>query len=509
MLTRIRLTSILQSVRSGPGRAVISLRSEATVNKNAVSTKPFENVPTRTGIYSWKYIGLILQMKPFTKNSSYGEFVHGLHREYGDIFKQRVGKGWVVYLFNPADIEVVLREESRYPYKSPLVLSSIFEKRKNIRPSLASLNGEEWRSRRQVAQEKMLRPAAVRNYAPLINDVADDFMVILKAEGRMKDTLRMMMSYATESIGMLCFNKRLGCLQRSRESDELMFHVRQLFHQLGEHFYHVFKVYRWFSTPFYRKYEESAQYLYNVADSNINEALDRIQKSEENQDEPNLLKELLLDERIGPADTQRVIMTLFNAGIESTSNNLTCFLYHLAKYPEVQDKLYNEVMTKMQSTDGNIDYSALNSMPYMTACVRESFRVIFPVMLGPLRIIEKPMVLGGYNIPSWTPIHLCSQIACQDSRNFDGPTIFRPERWLRDESGKRNIHPFVFLPFGFGVRNCLGQRFALQEMYIFTAKLLKHFRLKLPPGTEEEDLQYHYKTFVLPSNTVDIILEER
>ncbi|KAJ8303499.1 hypothetical protein KUTeg_019895 [Tegillarca granosa] len=430
MLTRIRLTSILQSVRSGPGRAVISLRSEATVNKNAVSTKPFENVPTRTGIYSWKYIGLILQMKPFTKNSSYGEFVHGLHREYGDIFKQRVGKGWVVYLFNPADIEVVLREESRYPYKSPLVLSSIFEKRKNIRPSLASLNGEEWRSRRQVAQEKMLRPAAVRNYAPLINDVADDFMVILKAEGRMKDTLRMMMSYATESIGMLCFNKRLGCLQRSRESDELMFHVRQLFHQLGEHFYH-------------------------------------------------------------------------------TSNNLTCFLYHLAKYPEVQDKLYNEVMTKMQSTDGNIDYSALNSMPYMTACVRESFRVIFPVMLGPLRIIEKPMVLGGYNIPSWTPIHLCSQIACQDSRNFDGPTIFRPERWLRDESGKRNIHPFVFLPFGFGVRNCLGQRFALQEMYIFTAKLLKHFRLKLPPGTEEEDLQYHYKTFVLPSNTVDIILEER
>lgn len=73
------------------------------------------------------------------KDKSYGEFVHSLHREYGDIFRQRVGKGWIVYLFNPVDIETVLREESKYPYRAPLVLSSIFEKRKNIRTSLASL----------------------------------------------------------------------------------------------------------------------------------------------------------------------------------------------------------------------------------------------------------------------------------------------------------------------------------------------------------------------------------
>lgn len=55
----------LQPGWTGPGR--ITIRSQATTQNNAVSAKPFESLPGRTGIYSWKYIGVMLQMKPFSK----------------------------------------------------------------------------------------------------------------------------------------------------------------------------------------------------------------------------------------------------------------------------------------------------------------------------------------------------------------------------------------------------------------------------------------------------------
>ena len=57
---------------------------------------------------------------------------------------------------------------------------------------------------------------------------------------------------------------------------------------------------------------------------------------------------------------------------------------------------------------------------------------------------------------------------------FDNPHQYIPERWLRSEDGKRldsTIHPMAALPFGYGPRNCIGRRFAEQEMYIATVKV--------------------------------------
>lgn len=58
-----------------------------------------------------------------------------------------------------------------------------------------------------------------------------------------------------------------------------------------------------------------------------------------------------------------------------------------------------------------------------------------------------------------------------DERFFERAKEYIPERWLRDETGKRKFHPFSTLPFGFGARSCIGQRFAEQEMYIAIAKV--------------------------------------
>lgn len=67
-------------------------------------------------------------------------------------------------------------------------------------------------------------------------------------------------------------------------------------------------------------------------------------------------------------------------------------------------------------------------------------------------------------------------IACSPrDRYYHRAKEFLPERWLRDNSGAREhpIHSLAFLPFGFGARSCIGRRFAEQELYIATVKVLR------------------------------------
>lgn len=75
-----------------------------------------------------------------------------------------------------------------------------------------------------------------------------------------------------------------------------------------------------------------------------------------------------------------------------------------------------------------------------------------------------------------TELVICLQQMCEDPRFFKSPETFLPERFMRDDTTLaeeyKNTNPFATLPFGFGPRNCVGQRFAETEMYIVTAKVI-------------------------------------
>ena len=63
-------------------------------------------------------------------------------------------------------------------------------------------------------------------------------------------------------------------------------------------------------------------------------------------------------------------------------------------------------------------------------------------------------------------------LMCKSEKYFADPETYKPERWLRKEGSKSRLHPFILLPFGYGVRSCLGQRFAQQEIYLAIAKVM-------------------------------------
>lgn len=92
------------------------------------------------------------------------------------------------------------------------------------------------------------------------------------------------------------------------------------------------------------------------------------------------------------------------------------------------------------------------------------------------------MVLQGHQIPKGTWVTLASAVFTNDEEYFSKPTEFIPERWLKDNShvaeGVRHAketNPFVYLPFGFGPRMCVGKRFAELEIETFIIRFVREF----------------------------------
>lgn len=92
------------------------------------------------------------------------------------------------------------------------------------------------------------------------------------------------------------------------------------------------------------------------------------------------------------------------------------------------------------------------------------------------RILEQDVVLSGYHVPAQSHIILNPYCMGVSEKYFKDSSEFKPERWLRENRGEQ--HAFSYLPFGHGVRMCVGRRIAEIEIYILICKLLQKYRIE-------------------------------
>ncbi|XP_054853241.1 cytochrome P450 2K4-like [Eublepharis macularius] len=179
-----------------------------------------------------------------------------------------------------------------------------------------------------------------------------------------------------------------------------------------------------------------------------------------------------------------VVGNLFAAGMETTSTTLRWGLLLMMKYPEIQNKVQEEITKVIGSAQPQIEHRS--KLPYTDAVIHEvqRFANILPMDLPHATTTD--VTLKGYFIPKGTYIVPLLYSVLYDESQWEKPNKFYPEHFL-DSNGKF-VKRDAFMPFSAGRRICAGETLAKMELFLFFASLLQRFTFQPAPGTSKEDL---------------------
>jgi cytochrome P450 len=176
-------------------------------------------------------------------------------------------------------------------------------------------------------------------------------------------------------------------------------------------------------------------------------------------------------------DLRDELMTLVVAGHETTGTTLCWAFESILAHPAVSARIDRELREVVGG--GPLEPEHLPRLEYLEATVKEVLRLhpVVPI-LGVGRKLARPMVVQGYELPA--EVKLCPAIYAVHRRPdlYPEPERFRPERFLGEK-----VDPYAWLPFGGGVRRCLGMAFALQELKVVIATVALRAHLRLARAT--------------------------
>lgn len=166
---------------------------------------------------------------------------------------------------------------------------------------------------------------------------------------------------------------------------------------------------------------------------------------------------------------------IFAAGFETSATTANYTLYELAKHPEIQKKVQEEIDGYLQKTGNQLNYDVVTELPYTYACIEETMR-FYPVLpMLSREVIEDYTLPNGVFLEKGTRIHIPVRKIQRDPKNFSEPEVFRPERFLGEE--RQKIPPYSYLPFGEGPRICIGTFYESILIYVL-AVTLDFFRVE-------------------------------
>lgn len=213
---------------------------------------------------------------------------------------------------------------------------------------------------------------------------------------------------------------------------------------------------------------------------------------------PDLLGSLLntRDDAGNPLPRETIVeelQLLLFAGHDTTVTATANLMLLLAQHPEVLTRGRQAV----KGLEEALTLDGLRATPYLAQLINEGMRFLPPIG-GAFRATTQDVVYKGYRIPKgWTvPVSISST---HHGPSWESPERFDPERFTAEPSGPRKQGAFI--PFGGGPRICLGQHFAMVEMSVMLALLLKHYAWELTPG---QNLEYVMVPFPRPKSGIHL-----
>jgi cytochrome P450 family 135 len=184
------------------------------------------------------------------------------------------------------------------------------------------------------------------------------------------------------------------------------------------------------------------------------------------------------------AEIRDELLTLLVAGHETTATALSWAVERLSRHPRKLERLRDETLAGEDA--------------YMTATIQETLR-LRPVIVLVLRRLTEPVELGGYELPAGATVAPSIHLVHRDPEIYPEPERFLPERFLENPPGT-----YTWIPFGGGIRRCLGASFAQFEMQVVLRELLR--RREVLPARPAAERPFRRAITETPRHDATVVL---
>lgn len=403
--------------------------------------------------------------------------------KYGDIAQVQVPRNQIIILMDPDDIQTVLINENKKYQKGGFhkrVTSSL------IGNGLVLAEGDRWRSNRHDL-EPAFHPQKMNSYANQIkthteyklNQWEDGDIVLFGNE--MKELTLRIITDALFDIDL-----------RSENWD-----LPSVFDEVIDYFTYIAQTYvylpEWIPTSRNRSYRRAIAKLDEIVDEIITRHI------EQPEEYDSLIADLLDQESWTKAEIRDEVVTLLLAGHETTALMLAYTIYLLGSNPDIRTQAINEIdQNEPQNSEKPFQQSNL-----LDHILKESLR-LYPPAYAIFRQPTEDVILSGHKISEGTLLCLSQWVTHRDSRLYESPHEFQPDRWESDSLSPPS--PGMYFPFAAGPRRCIGERLAMLEGKIVLGMILQKFT---PKVASDASLDVIPSLSTQPKSPIKIKLEKR
>ncbi len=179
------------------------------------------------------------------------------------------------------------------------------------------------------------------------------------------------------------------------------------------------------------------------------------------------------DGSLDATEVREQVLIFLLAGHETTATSLAFTLHLLARHPEEQQRVREEidrVLGERTPTAADLD-----RLPYLTQALKESMR-LYPAAPVVSRRAVAATEIGGYRIPAGADVLVAPWVTHRSPELWEDPERFDPRRFAPEREAER--HRYAWFPFGGGPRACIGQHFSMLESVLALAVLLRTYELE-------------------------------
>ncbi|XP_007946581.1 cytochrome P450 4V2 [Orycteropus afer afer] len=462
-------------------------------------------------------VGHALMMKPDGKEFFQQIIQYSEEYRHMPLLKLWIGPVPMVALYNAENVEVILTsskqidKSSMYKFLEPW-----------LGQGLLTSTGNKWRTRR-----KMLTPTfhftILEDFLAVMNEQGN--ILVNKLEKHVNQEAFNCFFYITLcALDIICetaMGKNIGA-QNNGDSD----YVRAVYRMSDLTLRRIKMPWLWFDFWYLmfkegREHKRSLKILHTFTKNVISERARQMKTDEECRDDydrdsspiKNKRKaflDLLLNatddegKKLSHEDIREEVDTFMFEGHDTTAAAINWSLYLLGSYPEAQKKVNIELDEVFGRSDRPVTLEDLKKLKYLECVIKESLR-LFPSVPLFARTLTEDCEVAGYKISKGTEAVIVPYALHRDPKYFPDPEEFQPERFFSENMQGR--HPYAYVPFSAGPRNCIGQKFAIFEEKTILSCILRRFWVEC--NQKREELGLTGELILRPDNGIWIKLKRR